>query len=284
MMTMDKNYQLNDGSSTPAIGLGTIDLKGAKGVNSIVTAIEENGYRLIDTSTNYNNEGAVGEAIRRTIVPREELIINSKLPGAAHDYDQAIQLIQESLYRLGIDYFDKYLIHWPLPKQGKYVEAWQALIDAQKFGLIKTIGVSNFLTEHLEKIIDETGVTPATNQIERHPYFNNKELVEDNKCLGIMPEAWSPFGREINDVLENETIRKIAEKHDKATAQIIVRWNVQNDVLVIPRSSSPLHQKQNLDVFDFELTDEELNAIDDLDKGEPGRVEGQHPNEYEEFV
>ncbi|SFK90524.1 2,5-diketo-D-gluconate reductase A [Salinicoccus halodurans] len=284
MMTMDKNYQLNDGSSTPAIGLGTIDLKGAKGVNSIVTAIEENGYRLIDTSTNYNNEGAVGEAIRRTIVPREELIINSKLPGAAHDYDQAIQLIQESLYRLGIDYFDKYLIHWPLPKQGKYVEAWQALIDAQKFGLIKTIGVSNFLTEHLEKIIDETGVTPATNQIERHPYFNNKELVEDNKRLGIMPEAWSPFGREINDVLENETIRKIAEKHDKATAQIIVRWNVQNDVLVIPRSSSPLHQKQNLDVFDFELTDEELNAIDDLDKGEPGRVEGQHPNEYEEFV
>lgn len=283
-MEVMKRYSLNDGSSTPAIGLGTIDLKGAKGVNSIVTAIEENGYRLIDTSTNYNNEGAVGEAIRRTVVPREELIINSKLPGAAHDYDQAIQLIQESLYRLGIDYFDKYLIHWPLPKQGKYVEAWQALIDAQKFGLIKTIGVSNFLTEHLEKLIDETGVTPATNQIERHPYFNNKELVEDNRRLGILPEAWSPFGREINDVLENETIREIAQKQGKVPAQIIVRWNVQNDVLVIPRSSSPLHQKQNLDVFDFELTEEELDAIDELDKGEPGRVEDQHPNEYEEFV
>lgn len=283
-MEVMKRYSLNDGSSTPAIGLGTIDLKGAKGVNSIVTAIEENGYRLIDTSTNYNNEGAVGEAIRRTVVPREELIINSKLPGAAHDYDRAIQLIQESLYRLGIDYFDKYLIHWPLPKQGKYVEAWQALIDAQKFGLIKTIGVSNFLTEHLEKLIDETGVTPATNQIERHPYFNNKELVEDNRRLGILPEAWSPFGREINDVLENETIREIAQKHGKVPAQIIVRWNVQNDVLVIPRSSSPLHQKQNLDVFDFELTEEELDAIDELDKGEPGRVEDQHPNEYEEFV
>lgn len=279
-----KRYSLNDGSSTPAIGLGTIDLKGAKGVNSIVTAIEENGYRLIDTSTNYNNEGAVGEAVRRTVVPREELIINSKLPGAAHEYDQAIQLIQESLYRLGIDYFDKYLIHWPLPKQGKYVEAWQALIDAQKFGLIKTIGVSNFLTEHLEKIIDETNVTPATNQIERHPYFNNKELVRDCRELGIVPEAWSPFGREINDVLENETIKKIAEKHDKAPAQIIVRWNLQNDVLVIPRSASPVHQEQNLDVFDFELTDEELNAIDELDRGEPGRVEDQHPNEYEEFV
>ncbi|HIW12835.1 MAG TPA: aldo/keto reductase [Candidatus Salinicoccus stercoripullorum] len=283
-MTVDKTYRLNDDTSIPAIGLGTISLKGARGVSSIVTAIEENGYRLIDTSTNYNNEGAVGEAIRRTVVPREELIINSKLPGAAHDYDQAIQMIQESLYRIGIDYFDKYLIHWPLPKQGKYVEAWQALIDAQKFGLIKTIGVSNFLTEHLEKLIDETGVTPATNQIERHPYFNNNELVEDNRRLGILPEAWSPFGREINDVLENETIREIAEKHGKSPAQIIVRWNVQNDVLVIPRSSSPAHQKENLDVFDFELTDEDVKEIDGLDKGEEGRVEGQHPNEYEEFV
>lgn len=283
-MTVDKTYRLNDDTSIPAIGLGTISLKGARGVSSIVTAIEENGYRLIDTSTNYNNEGAVGEAIRRTVVPREELIINSKLPGAAHDYDQAIQMIQESLYRIGIDYFDKYLIHWPLPKQGKYVEAWQALIDAQKFGLIKTIGVSNFLTEHLEKLIDETGVTPATNQIERHPYFNNNELVEDNRRLGILPEAWSPFGREINDVLENETIREIAEKHGKSPAQIIVRWNVQNDVLVIPRSSSPAHQKENLDVFDFELTDEDVKEIDGLDKREEGRVEGQHPNEYEEFV
>lgn len=283
METM-KRYSLNDGSSTPAIGLGTVNLKGAKAVNSIVTAIEENGYRLIDTSTNYNNEGAVGEAIRRTVVPREELIINSKLPGAAHDYDQAIQMIQESLYRLGIDYFDKYLIHWPLPKQGKYVEAWRALIDARKFGLIKTIGVSNFLTEHLEHIIDETGVTPATNQIERHPYFNNIELVEDCRQLGILPEAWSPFGREINDVLENETVRRIADKYDKVPAQIIVRWNVQNGVLVIPKSSSPMHQKQNMNVFDFELDDEDIKELDALDKGEPGRVEGQHPNEYEEFV
>ncbi len=283
METM-KRYSLNDGSSTPAIGLGTVNLKGAKAVNSIVTAIEENGSRLIDTSTNYNNEGAVGEAIRRTVVPREELIINSKLPGAAYDYDQAIQMIQESLYRLGIDYFDKYLIHWPLPKQGKYVEAWRALIDARKFGLIKTIGVSNFLTEHLEHIIDETGVTPATNQIERHPYFNNIGLVEDCRQLGILPEAWSPFGREINDVLENETVRRIADKYDKVPAQIIVRWNVQNGVLVIPKSSSPMHQKQNMNVFDFELDDEDIKELDALDKGEPGRVEGQHPNEYEEFV
>ncbi|CAM2796805.1 aldo/keto reductase [Salinicoccus roseus] len=281
---LNRKYDLNDGSTLPEIGLGTVNIRGAKGVNSIVTAIEENGYRLIDTSTNYNNEGVVGEAIRRADVPREQLIISSKLPGSAHDYDKAITMIQESLYRIGIDYFDKYLIHWPLPKQEKYVEAWQALIDAQKFGLIKTIGVSNFLAEHLERLIEETGVTPATNQIERHPYFNNKELVETNRKHGILTEAWSPFGRKINDVLENPVIKEIANKYAKSPAQVIIRWNVQNGVLVIPKSDSKAHQWENLDVYGFELTEEDLEAIDALDKGEPGRVEDQHPNEYEEYV
>ena len=281
---LDRKYDLNDGTTLPEIGLGTVNIRGAKGVNSIVTAIEENGYRLIDTSTNYNNEGVVGEAIRRADVPREQLIISSKLPGSAHDYDKAITMIQESLYRIGIDYFDKYLIHWPLPKQDKYVEAWQALIDAQKFGLIKTIGVSNFLAEHLERLIEEAGVTPATNQIERHPYFNNKELVETNRKHGILTEAWSPFGRKINDVLENPVIKEIADKYAKSPAQVIIRWNVQNGVLVIPKSDSKAHQWENLDVYGFELTEEDLEAIDALDKGEPGRVENQHPNEYEEYV
>lgn len=281
---LDRKYDLNDGSTLPEIGLGTVNIRGAKGVNSIVTVIEENGYRLIDTSTNYNNEGVVGEAIRRADVPREQLIISSKLPGSAHDYDKAITMIQESLYRIGIDYFDKYLIHWPLPKQDKYVEAWQALIDAQKFGLIKTIGVSNFLAEHLERLIEEAGVTPATNQIERHPYFNNKELVETNRKHGILTEAWSPFGRKINDVLENPVIKEIADKYAKSPAQVIIRWNVQNGVLVIPKSDSKAHQWENLDVYGFELTEEDLEAIDALDKGEPGRVEDQHPNEYEEYV
>lgn len=275
-------YELNDGAKLPAIGLGTVNIQGAKGVNSVLTAIDA-GYRLIDTSTNYMNEGMVGEAIRRSTVPREELIISSKLPGAAHDYDKAITMIQESLYRLGIDYFDKYLIHWPLPMQGKYVEAWQALIDAQKFGLIKTIGVSNFLEEHLEKIIDKTGVTPATNQIERHPYFNNNEVVETNKKLGILTEAWSPFGREINDVIENETIVEIAKKYGKTPTQVILRWNLQNNIMTVAKASSFTHQKANLDIFDFVLTQEDIDTIDSLDKGESGRVEGQHPNEYEEY-
>ncbi|VDG97026.1 2,5-diketo-D-gluconic acid reductase B [Lysinibacillus sphaericus] len=277
-----QSIRLNNGTSLPSIGFGTVNINGAQGVTSVLSAIET-GYRLIDTSTNYNNEGMVGEAVRRSSVPREELMISSKLPGHSHDYDKAILMIQESLYRIGLDYFDKYLIHWPLPKQGKYEDAWQALVDAQKFGLIKTIGVSNFLPEHLERIIEKTGVTPATNQIERHPYFNNNELVEYNKSRGILTEAWSPLGREINDVLTNDTIVAIAEKYNREPAQIIIRWNLQNGVLPIVKSSSYEHQKANLDVFDFELSDEDIQTIDSLDKGEAGRVEGQHPNEYEEF-
>lgn len=277
-----KSMRLNDGTSLPSIGLGTVKIKGAQGVISVLTAIEA-GYRLIDTSTNYNNEGMVGEAIRRSSVPREELLINSKLPGASHTYDRAIQMIQESLYRIGIDYFDKYLIHWPNPKQDQYEEAWVALIDAQKFGLIKTIGVSNFLPEHLDRIIEKTGVTPATNQIERHPYFNNNELVAANRNRGILTEAWSPFGREINDVLINDVIASIAKKYNKEPAQIIIRWNLQSGVLPIVKSSSYTHQKENLDVFDFELTEEDIKQIDSLDKGESGRIEAQNPNEYEEF-
>ena len=281
-MNYVKSMDLNDGSTFPAIAFGTVNVKGAYGLYDVLNAIEA-GYRLIDTSTNYNNEGMVGEALRRSNIPREEIMISSKLPGAAHSYDQAIQMIQESLYRIGIDYFDKYLIHWPLPKQDKYDQAWQALVDAQKFGLIKTIGVSNFLPEHLDRIIDKTGVTPATNQIERHPYFNNKALVEENKKRGIVSEAWSPLGRQLNDVLENDTIKSIAEKHNKKPAQIIGRWNIQNDVLHVVKASSSKHQKENLNLFDFELSAEDIKRIDDLDKGEPGRVEGQHPNEYEEF-
>lgn len=277
-----QKFTLNDGNLLPSIALGTVNVQGAKGVNTVLSAIQA-GYRLIDTSTNYMNEGMVGEAIKRSSIPREELIICSKLPGAAHEYDKAILMIQESLYRIGIDYFDKYLIHWPLPKQDKYVEAWQALVDAQKFGLIKTIGVSNFLPEHLERIIEKTGVTPATNQIERHPYFNNKELVKANEEYGILTEAWSPFGREINDVMENETIQAIAKKYGKEPAQIILRWNLQNHVLTNVKASSLKHQQKNLEIFDFELAEEDLAQIDSLDKGEAGRVEGQHPNEYEEF-
>lgn len=283
MSTEIPNIQLNDGHKMPVIALGTIGLKGNKGVLQILDAIQA-GYRLIDTSTNYNNEGIVGRAVRESGVPRDELIISSKLPGEFHDFDGALNMIEEQLARTGLDYFDKYLIHWPNPNDGQYVEAWKALIQAQKLGMIKTIGVSNFLEHHLEKIIDETGVIPATNQIEIQPYFHNKENVAANEKFGIVSEAWSPLGRELNDAKQHPDLVKIGEKYDKSAPQVIVRWLYQRDILAVVRSGDPIHQKENLDIFDFELTDEEMETVFALDKGEEGRVEGQHPDEYHEYV
>ncbi|MRJ46238.1 aldo/keto reductase [Fundicoccus ignavus] len=275
-------FTLNDGKQLPVIGLGTVHIQGATGLESILTALDT-GYRLIDTSTNYHNEGMVGAAIRRTPISRHEILVTSKLPGLAHQYDMAIKLIQESLYRTGLDYFDIYLIHWPLPKRDLYVEAWQALIDAQKFGLIRSIGVSNFTREHLNRIIAETGVTPAINQIERHPYFNNLETVRANNELGILTQAWSPFGRDKLNVLEDPVIKELALKYDKEPSQIVIRWNLQQNVQPIVKAASAKHQLANLDVLDFELQVADMEKINALDRGEAGRIAGQDPDEYEEF-
>lgn len=275
-------FTLNDGKQLPVIGLGTVHIQGATGLESILIALDA-GYRLIDTSTNYHNEGMVGAAIRRTPISRHEILVTSKLPGLAHQYDMAIKLIQESLYRTGLDYFDIYLIHWPLPKRDLYVEAWQALIDAQKFGLIRSIGVSNFTREHLNRIIAETGVTPAINQIERHPYFNNLETVRANNELGILTQAWSPFGRDKLNVLEDPVIKEIALKYDKEPSQIVIRWNLQQNVQPIVKAASAKHQLVNLDVLDFELQVADMEKINALDRGEAGRIAGQNPDVYEEF-
>lgn len=275
-------FTLNDGKQLPVIGLGTVHIQGATGLESILTALDA-GYRLIDTSTNYHNEGMVGAAIRRTPISRHKILVTSKLPGLAHQYDMAIKLIQESLYRTGLDNFDIYLIHWPLPKRDLYVEAWQALIDAQKFGLIRSIGVSNFTREHLNRIIAETGVTPSINQIERHPYFNNLEIVRANNELGILTQAWSPFGRDKLNVLEDPVIKELAMKYDKEPSQIVIRWNLQQNVQPIVKAASAKHQLANLDVLDFELQVSDMEKINALDRGEAGRIAGQDPDEYEEF-
>lgn len=277
------NVRLNDGHEIPCIGLGTIDLMGNKGVLQILDAIHA-GYRLIDTSTNYDNEGIVGKAVQESSISRDQLLVSSKLPGKYHDFDSALTIIEEQLARTGLEYFDKYLIHWPNPDDGKYVEAWKALIQAQKLGMVRTIGVSNFLEHHLEKIINETGVTPATNQIEVQPYFHNKENVKANEKFGIVTEAWSPLGRDINDAKQHPDIVEIGEKYNKSAPQVIVRWLHQLDIVPIVRSGNPVHQKDNLDIFDFELTDDEMDKIFALDKGEEGRVEDQNPDEYHEYV
>ena len=274
------NIVFNDGHLIPSIGLGTFQIRGNQGVGQILSALQA-GYRLIDTSTNYDSEGAVGEAIRRSGIPRSEIFVTSKLPGKYHHYADALKMIQESIFRMGIDYFDLYLIHWPNPKRGLYLEAWQALIQARKEGLVRSIGVSNFTAEHLDKIISETKVTPAVNPIEVHPYWVQSEMLAVNKKRGILTEAWSPLGRGSKELSE-PLISTLANKYHKNAGQIILRWHHQRGILPIPKSSSVFHQRENLAIFDFALSDQEVQQINQLTRSD-GRVDNQDPNSYEEF-
>ncbi|WP_426381626.1 aldo/keto reductase [Mammaliicoccus lentus] len=275
-----ENYNLIDGHVIPQVGFGTYKLNGASGVHAIVNALN-NGYRVLDTAYNYENEGTVGKAMQQSHVSRDQIIVTSKLPGRYHSYEQAARTIQESIYRLGVEYIDLYLIHWPNPKQGLYVEAWKALIEAQKMGLVKSIGVCNFLPEHLETLEKETGVLPAVNQIELHPYFNQKDAIKYHEEKGIITEAWSPLGR-ASEVIHDKNIEQIAEKYNKTIPQIILKWHVQNGVVPIPKSTSNARQIQNLDIFDFYLESEDLHTIDNLTKSD-GRLKDQDPADYEEF-
>lgn len=280
MMNQVPEITLNDGLTLPVIGLGTYKLKGSMGVNAITNAINI-GYRLIDSAYNYENEGTVGKAVRRSSVPRQDLLITSKLPGRYQSYELAITAIQESLYRAHLDYYDLYLIHWPNPKQDKYVEAWQALIDAKKWGFIRSIGVCNFLPEHLERLEKETGVKPSINQIELHPFFNQEQQRKYHQEHHIITESWSPLGR-ANAVLENETIKEIANRHQKTVSQIILRWHYQLGAISIPKSASPERQLENLSIFDFSLDESEMKMINGLTRPD-GRLQNQDPAIYEEF-
>ncbi|AKP67311.1 aldo/keto reductase [Companilactobacillus ginsenosidimutans] len=275
-----ETYTLKDGLTVPKVGFGTYKLNGSHGVNVINSAIDQ-GYRLLDTAFNYENEGAVGEAVRRTSVPRSELIISSKLPGRHHDYHEAIDTIEESLYRAGLDYYDMYLIHWPNPIEDHYVEAWQALVDAQKFGLVRSIGVSNFLPEHLDRLEKETGVMPVINQIELHPYFNQAPQRKYDEEHGILTQAWSPLGR-ASVMLNDATLKELAAKYNKNVGQLILRWEVQLGTLPIPKSSTPSRQAGNIDIFDFQISDEDMSVINKLTKFN-GRTHDQDPSKYQEF-
>ena len=275
-----KTHTLNDGRELPALGFGTYPLTGDDGIEAVVSAIEV-GYRLIDTAVNYENEREVGEAIRRSGVPREELVVCSKLPGRHHGYDDAIGSVRESLERLGLDRLDLHLIHWPNPSQGRYVEAWRALVDLQRDGLVTSIGVSNFTGDHLNRIIDETGVTPAVNQIELHPYFPQQEMRAVNAGLGILTESWSPLGKRQAPFTE-PPVASAAEAHGVTPGQVILRWQVQLGAVPIPKSATPARQRENLDVFGFELSDDEMAAITGLGRAD-GRLFGGDPTTHEEM-
>ncbi|KGX93413.1 2,5-diketo-D-gluconic acid reductase [Pontibacillus halophilus JSM 076056 = DSM 19796] len=271
---------LRDGIEVPAVGFGTYALNGNAGVQAITSAIHH-GYRLLDTAYNYENEGTVGEAVRRSAVPREELFITSKLPGRYQQYDKAVTAIQESLYRAGLDYYDLYLIHWPNPQQGNYVEAWKALLDAKKWGLVRSVGVCNFLPEHLDVLEQETGVKPSINQIELHPFFNQADMLGYHFENGIVTQSWSPLAK-ADEILGNETLKGIAANYNKSISQIVLRWHYQLGSIAIPKSASPQRQLENISIFDFELSDEEMDAITVLSR-EDGRLNNQDPSVYEEF-
>ena len=270
---------LNDGHVIPAVGFGTYPLTGEDGTAAIRSALEV-GYRLVDTAVNYGNEAEVGDAIRRSAVPRDELFVTSKLPGRHHAYDAAVRSTKESLSRLGLDHLDLHLIHWPNPRVGLFGEAWQALVDLREQGLVRSIGVSNFSAAHLERIIADTGVTPAVNQVELHPYFPQPEMRAVHERLGIQTESWSPLGKR-QAPLSEPPVAAAARRLGVSPGQVILRWQIQLGSIPIPKSATPERQRENLDIFSFELSDEEMAAITALGRPD-GRLFGGDPETHEE--
>ncbi len=271
---------LNDGTTLPAIGFGTYPLRGEDGTAAMVGALEA-GYRMLDTAVNYENETEVGQALRRSGLPREDVVVASKVPGRHHAYDDAIASVRGSLERLGVERTDLHLIHWPNPSQGKYVEAWRALVQLKADGLVRSIGVSNFTEEHLTRIIDATGVVPAVNQVELHPRFPQERMREVHQRLGIVTEAWSPMGKR-RAPLDEDAVTSAAAAHGVTPGQVILRWHVQLGTLPIPKSADRSRQEQNLDVFGFELSELEMAQVGALAEDD-GRLFGGDPDTHEEM-
>lgn len=270
---------LNDGNTIPQLGFGTYQIEPESAAQTVQTALET-GYRHLDTAEMYRNEQQVGEAVKASGIERDQVFITSKLNNGFHKPDAARQAFAETLEKIGSEYIDLFLIHWPLPTQynGDFVSTWKTLLEFKQDGRAKSVGVSNFQVAHLEKLAQETDVTPAVNQIEIHPYFQNKAVVEYCQQHNIAIEAWSPIAQ--GEVLDDPTINEIAEKLSKTPAQVTLRWHIQHGYIVFPKSSTPERIKQNFDILDFELSDEQMNAIDALDKGEAGRT-GPNPDQFD---
>ena len=275
---MTASIEMNDGRTMPAIGFGTWPLKGAAGTTAVRTAIES-GYRLIDTAAKYENEDAVGRAIAESGLPRADLFVTTKLRGDEQGYDSAIRACESSLERLGLDYVDLYLIHWPLPRVNAYVASWRALLALQERGLVRSVGVSNFTAAHLDRIVAETGVTPAVNQIELHPFFSQAEQRAYDTEHGIVTQSWSPLGRG-SDLLESRVITEIAEAHGATAGQVVLAWQLAIGAAPIPKSADPERMRANLAAAELTLTPADLEAIAGLDDG---RRLGGDPDSHEEF-
>lgn len=268
-MTLPKvpSIQLNNGVLMPQFGLGVWQAKDGLEVESAVLAAIAAGYRLIDTAAVYGNEIGVGNAIRASGVPREELFITTKLWNADQGYDSTLKAFELSLDKLQLDYVDLYLIHWPVPALDLYTETWQAFEELYKQGRIKAIGVSNFQPSHLDKLLSMATVKPAVNQVELHPHFPQVELRDYAKQHGIAIESWSPIGGKGSSLLEEQLLVDLGQMYGKSPAQIVIRWHLQNGLIVIPKSVHQNRIEENINVFDFELSKEDMVSIEALNIG-----------------
>jgi 2,5-diketo-D-gluconate reductase A len=248
----------------PQLGYGVFQVP-PKETEEVVARALDAGYRHIDTAAAYRNEGPVGQAIHASGIPRGEIFVTTKCWNEDHGHDKAKHAFKQSLERLELEHIDLYLIHWPVPAHDLYVETWQAFIELQAEGLVRAIGVSNFQPAHLERLVAETGVVPAINQVELHPYFQQAGLRHEHEQLDIVTEAWSPLGQGLE--LADPAIVAIAAAHAKTPAQTIIRWHLQLGNVVIPKSVTPARIEENFDVFDFQLSDAEMETIKELDAG-----------------
>ena len=271
-MTSQPMIALNDGNHVPQIGLGVWQMPDDVAGATVRLALE-GGYRHVDTASAYENERGVGEGVRSAGLEREAVFVTTKVWNAAHGFDRTLAACDASLTRLGLDYVDLYLIHWPAPSKDLYAETWQALIRLREAGKARSIGVSNFEAEHLDRIIGETGVVPVLNQIELHPQFQQQALRAIHARHGIATEAWSPLGR--GRLLDDPTLAAIAAKHGRTAAQVILRWHVQSGLIAIPKSVTPARVAQNFDLFGFALDAADMAAIAGLDQ--PGGRMGPDP-------
>jgi 2,5-diketo-D-gluconate reductase A len=267
-MTSSPELTFNDGNSIPQLGFGVWQVEDDVAEKVVVQAFEA-GFRHIDTAKIYGNEAGVGRAIQRSGLKPEEIFITTKLWNADQGYESTLAAFESSMERLGLETLDLYLIHWQQPKQDKYVDTWKALIELQKRGRVTTIGVSNFTKEGLQRLIDETGVVPAINQIELHPFFNQAELREFNASKGILTQAWSPLGQG-GELLESSVIAQIAAKHNATPAQVVIAWHLAVGNVVIPKSVTESRIRENYASLDVALDETDVQAINAMDNSAEG--------------
>jgi len=274
-MTVSPLLALNDGRSIPQLGLGVYKVEDAIAADTVQFALEA-GYRHVDTAALYENETGVGAGIARAGLPRDDVFVTTKVWNDRHGYDETLRAFDESLGKLALDYVDLYLIHWPAPRQDRYVDTYRALEALRADGRARSIGVSNFHTHHLDRLLAETDVPPAINQVELHPWLQQSAVREYDAAHGILTEAWSPLAR--GRAIDNPTLDAIGAKHGKSAAQVVIRWHVELGNVVIPKSVTPARIRENLDVFDFALDPYDLAAISALDAGERT---GKDPDDHD---